>query len=50
MRIQNTDDYREYLNLLSACTCGCCTVRHCGKAAGGCGITPGTPVKEKTLT
>jgi hypothetical protein len=41
MRIQNTDDYREYLSRLGMCTAGC-EGKHSGLVDDGCGFPPGT--------
>lgn len=42
MRIQSTDDYREYLSRLGTCTAGC-EGKHSGLVDSGCGFPPGMP-------
>jgi hypothetical protein len=37
MRIQDTEDYRQYLSLLGVCSAGC-QDRHCGLIDNGCGL------------
>lgn len=45
MRIQSTDDYRDYLSLLGRCTAGC-EGTHTGLIDNGCGLPPGTLAEE----
>ncbi len=42
MRIQSTEDYKRYLNLLGACTANC-EGKHTGLVDSGCGMLPGEP-------